>query len=73
MKKKLKKNIVLFKLNSDLKDINIEFIYKDVIYSLYPSMILAYPKLFDKYQMKIRKALEQQLGVKYSRYWGKFD
>ena len=48
----------------------IEFIYKDVIYSLIPSSFgITSNSLLDKYQMKIRDELEEYLNVIYSRYF----
>ena len=66
----------------------IEFIYKDVIYSLYPSNVKAtyktnfmsdeeyevsWDSLFELYQRDIRNDLKKELGVIYSRYWGMLD
>ena len=67
---------------------HIEFIYNDVVYSIYPNTIKAtymtsflsdkeyeveWDSLFETYQRKIRDDMEKELGVKYSRYWGFLD
>ena len=55
---------------NDITESRIEFIYKDVIYSLIPSSLgFTSNSLLDKYQMKIRDELEEQLNVIYSRYF----
>ena len=66
----------------------IEFIYKDYIYSIFPStissmtksifkanegFILPWDALFEAYQKDIRDDLEKELGVKYSKYIGFLD
>ncbi len=67
---------------------HIEFIYQDVVYSINPYTISAtymtnflrndyyeveWDSLFETYQRKIRDDLEQELGVKYSKYIGFLD
>ena len=67
---------------------HIEFIYKEVVYSIYPMNVSAsyktdfmsdeeyevsWDSLFEEYQREIRKDLETELGVKHSRYWGMLD
>lgn len=67
---------------------HIEFIYNDVVYSIYPNTVKAtymtsflsdkeyeveWDSLFETYQREIRDDLEKELGVKYSRYWGFLD
>ena len=67
---------------------HIEFIYKDVVYAIYPMNISAsyktgfmsdeeyeveWDSLFEAYQREIREDLEKELGVKHSRYWGMLD
>ena len=55
---------------NDITESRIEFIYKDIIYSLIPSSLgFTSNSLLDKYQMKIREELEEQLNVIYSRYF----
>lgn len=66
----------------------IEFIYKDIVYAIYPSVVSAtyttnfmsdeeyevsWDSLFEEYQREIRDDLEKELGVKHSRYWGMLD
>lgn len=66
----------------------ITFIYKDYIYRIYPSTIAAteyyitsknekveieFDSLFEAYQREIRNGLEQELGIKYSKYIGFLD
>ena len=67
---------------------HIEFIYKDVVYAIYPSTVSAtyttdfmsdeeyeasWDSLFESYQREIRNEMEKELGVKYSRYIGFLD
>jgi hypothetical protein len=67
---------------------HIEFIYNDVVYSIYPMTVSAtyktsfmsdeeyevsWDSLFEEYQREIRDDLEKELGVKHSRYWGMLD
>lgn len=67
---------------------HIEFIYKDVVYAIYPESVSAtyitsfmrdeeyevsWDALFEEYQREIRDDLEKELGVKHSRYWGMLD
>ena len=67
---------------------HIEFIYQDVVYSMYPMNVSAsymtdfmsdeeyevsWDSLFEEYELEIRKDLEKELGVKHSRYWGMLD
>lgn len=67
---------------------HIEFIYKDVIYSLYPSNVSAtymstfmsdepyevsWDSLFETYQREIRDDMEKELGISHSRYFGFLD
>ena len=67
---------------------HIEFIYDDVVYAIYPKNVSAsymtdfmsdkeyevsWDSLFEEYELKIRKDLEKELGVKHSRYWGMLD
>lgn len=67
---------------------HIEFIYNDVVYSIYPNTVKAtymtsflsdkeyeveWDSLFETYQREIRDDMEKELGVKYSRYWGFLD
>ena len=81
----LKKNYVEL---YPVKLAKIEFIYKDVIYSLYPSSVKAtyktnfmsdeeyevsWDSLFELYQRDIRNDLKEELGVIHSRYWGMLD
>lgn len=66
----------------------IEFIYKDIIYVIYPIDVSAtyksnfmsdseydvsWDSLFEKYEKEIRNDLKKDLGVKYSRYFGILD
>ena len=67
---------------------HIEFIYKDVVYAIYPKTVSATYKtsflrneeyeaswdaLFEEYQREIRDDLKQQLNVERSRYFGMLD
>lgn len=67
---------------------HIEFIYKDVVYAIYPKTVSATYKtsflrneeyeaswdaLFEEYQREIRDDLKQQLNVEHSRYFGMLD
>ena len=67
---------------------HIEFIYKDVVYTIYPSTIKAtykstfmrdepydvsWDSLFETYQREIRDDLQRILNVKHSRYYGFLD
>lgn len=67
---------------------HIEFIYKDVVYTIYPPTIKAtykstfmsdepydvsWDSLFEEYQKEIRDDLEKILNVKHSRYIGFLD
>lgn len=67
---------------------HIEFIYKDVLYSIYPTTIgatykssfmsdkeydVSWDSLFEVYEREIRDDLEKELGVKHSRYYGFLD
>ena len=71
-----------------MKLAHIEFIYKDVVYAIYPKNVSAtyktnfmseeeyevsWDSLFEEYQREIRDDLEKELGVKHSRYWGMLD
>ena len=64
---------------------HMEFIYDDVVYTIYPMNVSAtyttsfmsdkeyevsWDSLFEEYQSEIRDDLEKKLGVKHSRYWG---
>ena len=66
----------------------IEFIYKDVIYSIYPTTIKAtyksdfmsdepydvsWDSLFETYQREIRDDMKKELGIIHSRYTGFLD
>ena len=67
---------------------HIQFIYKEVVYSLYPMNVSAsyttnfmsdedyevsWDSLFEYYEHEIRDDLEKELGVIHSRYWGMLD
>lgn len=67
---------------------HIEFIYKDVLYSLYPLAVSAsyetsfmsdepytvsWDSLFETYQREIRDDLKKELNVIHSRYYGFLD
>ena len=67
---------------------HIEFIYKDIIYSIYPITInatyktdfmsdteydVSWDSLFETYEHEIRKDLKNILGVVHSRYFGMID
>lgn len=67
---------------------HIEFIYDDVVYSIYPMNVSAtyktsfmsdeeyevsWDSLFEEYQREIRNDLEKELDVKHSRYFGMLD
>ena len=71
-----------------VKHAHIEFIYKDVVYVIYPMNVSAkyitsfmsdeeyevsWDSLFEEYQREIRDDLEKELGVKHSRYFGMLD
>ena len=66
----------------------IDFIYKDVIYRIYPTTIKAtyksdfmsdepydvsWDSLFETYQREIRDDMKNELGIIYSRYTGFLD
>ena len=67
---------------------HIEFIYKDVVYAIYPINLSAtyttdfmsdeeyevsWDSLFEEFEREIRDDLAKELGVKHSRYWGMLD
>lgn len=67
---------------------HIEFIYKDIVYAIYPHNVSAtyttsflrneeyeasWDSLFESYQREIRDDLKKELGVIHSRYWGMLD
>ena len=67
---------------------HIEFIYKDVVYGIYPATVSAtyttnfmsdheyetsWDSLFECYQREIRDEMRKELGVEYSRYIGFLD
>ncbi len=77
-----------FKEMYPVKSAHIEFIYKDVVYVIYPMNVSAtymtsfmsdeeyevgWDSLFEEYQREIRDDLEKELGVKHSRYFGMLD
>jgi len=66
----------------------IEFIYKDIVYSIYPKTVgatymtdfllgymyeVSWDSLFEEYQREMRDDLKNELGVIHSRYWGMLD
>ena len=74
----------LYKEEYPVKLAKIEFIYKDIIYVMYPMDVSAVYKsnflsdseydvswdsIFEKYEKDIREDLNKELGVKYSRYF----
>ena len=74
--------------NYPVKLAKIEFIYKDVVYAIYPTTIKAtyttsflndspyeasWDSLFEYYQKEIRDDMEKELGVIHSRYYGFLD
>ena len=71
-----------------VKNAHIEFIYKEIVYVIYPMNVSAtyttnflseeeyevsWDSLFEVYQREIRDDLEKVLGVEHSRYFGMLD